>query len=83
MIEPVGVNGWQDMVLLGWLQGTPLRWASVIVAVEPTGVDLDEVEQVTFTYYDRDGEPHVAVVNGTDLDDLRRFYDDADYPLQA
>lgn len=69
-------------MFLAWLQGVRPGWVSSLVAVEPTGVDLDEVEQVTFTYRDRDGGTQAAVVCGDELDDLRRFYD-ADYPLQA
>lgn len=82
MIEPVGTNGWQDRVLLARLQGHNPD-ARQLTAVEPVGAELDEVDAVTFHYVDRNGEPSTAVATGDNLADLVRFYDDADYPLQA
>ncbi len=76
------VDGWPGRVLLAWLQ-THCPNARRLTAVSPAGEDLDDVDRVMFAYEDADGVGHEFAAAGTGLDDLRRFYDDADYPPGA
>ncbi len=76
------VDGWPGRVLLAWLQIHRPN-ARRLMLVDPAGADLDDVDHVLFGFTGADGDLHEFTATGADLDDLRRFYDDADYPPGA
>lgn len=72
-----GELGWTDYVVLRWLEA---RYPEAVDLVSVTPEFLDEGDEATLVFAHRDGSTSTVTFTGADLDDLRQWVDNADYP---